>query len=69
MASSPAQVTAPRFRFLKRLGTGAFVFFLVKGLLWLLLPVLAAAFTLSQSGHAPSAPHAAPAPSARVSLR
>jgi len=54
---------------LKRLGTGAFVFFLVKGLLWLLLPVLAAAFTLSQSGHAPSAPHAAPAPSARVSLR
>ena len=30
----------------KRFGTGAFLFFLIKGLLWLLIPALIAYFSL-----------------------
>lgn len=36
----------PGMKWTKRLGTAAFVFFLIKGLLWLLLPALIAYFSL-----------------------
>ena len=36
----------PALKWIKRFGTGAFLFFLIKGLLWLLLPAVIAYFSL-----------------------
>jgi hypothetical protein len=36
----------PAMKWAKRLGTGAFLFFLIKGLLWLLISALIAYFSL-----------------------
>ena len=36
----------PAVKWAKRIGTGAFLFFLIKGLLWLLIPALIAYFSL-----------------------
>ena len=36
----------PAMKWAKRLGAGAFLFFLIKGLLWLLIPALIAYFSL-----------------------
>lgn len=40
MHDAPQERRPPGRRWLKRLGTIGFLFFLVKGLLWLLLPLL-----------------------------
>jgi hypothetical protein len=39
--------SGPAMKWSKRFGTGAFLFFLIKGLLWLLVPALVAYFSLN----------------------
>jgi len=43
----PQQPQSKMIVWLKRLGVAGFVFFLIKGLLWLIVPGLIAYFTLS----------------------
>jgi len=43
----PRKRKCPAVRWTKRFGVAAFLFFLIKGLLWLLVPGLIAYFSLS----------------------
>jgi hypothetical protein len=47
MSEEPQKRKCPAVRWTKRFGLAAFLFFLIKGLLWLILPALAAYYALN----------------------
>jgi hypothetical protein len=47
MEQPPRDKTCPARSWVKRFGVAGFVFFLVKGLLWLILPAIIAYFSLN----------------------
>jgi hypothetical protein len=46
MGEDPTKGKCPAVKWTKRFGAAAFLFFLVKGLLWLIVPALIAYFSL-----------------------
>lgn len=47
MEQKPSGKRCPAKTWIKRFGAAGFIFFLVKGLLWLIVPALVAYFSLS----------------------
>jgi hypothetical protein len=47
MQENPAKRRCPARTWVKRFGAAGFVFFLVKGLLWLIIPAVVAYFSLN----------------------
>jgi hypothetical protein len=47
MDNEPVEPKSPARTWIKRLGAAGFVFFLVKGLLWLIVPALIAYFAFN----------------------
>jgi hypothetical protein len=47
MRTEPQNEERPAHRWTKRVGLAAFLFFLVKGLLWLIVPAVIAYFSLN----------------------
>jgi len=47
MEQEPRKMKCPAKSWIKRFGAAGFVFFLVKGLLWLILPAAVAYFSMS----------------------
>jgi hypothetical protein len=47
MQEEPQKETRPALTWTKRVGIAAFLFFLIKGLLWLIVPALIAYFSLN----------------------
>lgn len=57
MSTAPsARPTPARQRWLRRLGAAGFAFFLIKGLLWIVLPILAAKGLIALHDDQPARP-------------